>query len=152
MAGRECHVLNVGHVPGRNDQAARVGVAFDLVDDLCNLVNVLSIRGGPRAPLHAINRAELAVLASPLVPDRHASLLQPAHVGVSPQKPQKLHKNTARMEFFGCHQRETLRQVKAHLVTKNRPRTGARTVSLVDTMFVHMAHEGLVLVHVRLKR
>src|ERR1700712_2603782 len=45
-------------------------------------------RPRPGAPLLTVDRAELARLVGPLVPDRDPALLQPAHIGVATQEPQ----------------------------------------------------------------
>ena len=62
MARRELHRLELANVPGVDDQAPRVGVAPDLVDDLGELVDLLAVRGTPAPPLRAINGTEFAIL------------------------------------------------------------------------------------------
>src|SRR3954467_3580259 len=78
MAGHEGHLLKIGHVPGADDDAARVGIIVKQAHDLGDLVDVAAVRRRPAAPLHAVDGTEVAVLACPLVPDRDAPLLQPA--------------------------------------------------------------------------
>ena len=46
--------------------------------DLGDLVDVAAVGRRPGAPLHAVDRAEVAVRVGPFVPDRDAVLLQPA--------------------------------------------------------------------------
>ena len=46
-----------------------------------------AVRGRPAAPLHAVDRAEVAVVVGPFVPDRDAALLQPATL-LSPRRNQ----------------------------------------------------------------
>ncbi len=47
MAGRQRHVGHIGHVPGRNDQAAGIGIVFDLIDQAGDLVNGFPIGPAP---------------------------------------------------------------------------------------------------------
>ena len=106
MARRQGHVLDLADVPGRHDQPARIGVAAQLVEQRADLVDVPAVRGGPRAPLHAVDRAELAVGAGPLVPDAHAVLVQPADVGLAAQEPEQLVGDRAEVHALGGDQRE----------------------------------------------
>src|SRR5690606_9061793 len=102
---------------------------------------------GPRAPLHAVYRAQVAVGVGPFVPDRDAALLQPADVGIAPQKPEQFYENALGMQFFGGDQRKALVQIETHLVAEHRTRSGAGAVGLAGAMFVYMAHEVFVLLH-----
>ena len=90
MAGQQSHLLELAHVPGAHDQAARVRVRLDLLDDVRELIDGATVRRGQAAPLLAVNRAELAVLIGPLVPDADAVLAQVADVGVALEEPQQL--------------------------------------------------------------
>ncbi len=69
MAWHEGHLVELGHVPCAHDDAAAVGVVFQGVDDLLDLVDVAAVRGGPAAPLNAVNRPEVAVFAGPFIPN-----------------------------------------------------------------------------------
>ena len=40
VAGRQRHLVQLAHVPGGNNQAARIGIAFDLRNDIGNLVDL----------------------------------------------------------------------------------------------------------------
>lgn len=47
VAGGEVHVVEVGHVPGADDDSARVGVVLDVMDGLGYLVDVAAAIVGP---------------------------------------------------------------------------------------------------------
>ena len=74
---------------------------------------------GQRAPLHAVDRPEVAVGPGPLVPDRHAALLQPARVAVAAQEPQQLEDDRLEVHLLGRDERKALAQVEAHLVAEH---------------------------------
>ena len=69
MAGHERHLSQIGDVPGRDDDPARVRVRLDLSDDFAYLINVFPVGRRPRPPLNPVNRTQFAVLIGPLVPD-----------------------------------------------------------------------------------
>src|SRR4051812_43709360 len=75
--------------------------------------------GGPRPPLVAVDRAEVAVGVGPLVPDGDASVLQPLDVGVAAQEPQQLGEDRAGVHPLGRDQREAGTQVEPHLVAEH---------------------------------
>lgn len=56
VAGRQVHFLQFGHVPRRDDEAARIRIPPDLVHDVRNLVDVSAGIVRPRAPLAAVDR------------------------------------------------------------------------------------------------
>ena len=85
---------------------ARIGIGFDLFQDLSDLVDVCSIGRRPGTPLMSVNRAEIAILVGPLVPDRHAVFLQVAGICVAVEKPQKFMNDRTQMQFFGGQQGE----------------------------------------------
>ena len=69
VARRQRHFIQFTHVPGRDNDTARVRIIFQLVYDGRDLVDMAAVRGRPRAPLLAVDRTQVAVLISPLVPD-----------------------------------------------------------------------------------
>jgi len=95
--------------------------------------------------LHAINRAQAAVFARPLVPDGAATFLQPFDIAVAAQKPQQLDNDGSQKDLFGGHQRKTFVQVKTHLVAKNAAGAGTGTVTFLHARGVHMAHKVFIL-------
>ncbi len=80
VARHERHLGQVGHIPSADDDAARIGVGFERVNHIADLVDVLAIRCRPATPLHTIHRTQVAVGAGPFVPNRAATLGQPVVV------------------------------------------------------------------------
>src|SRR3546814_15740857 len=74
-------------------QSARIGVFAYLIEHLRYLVDVLAVGCGPGAPLHAIDRAQVALVIGPFVPDGNALLLKPAHIRIATQKPQQFYED-----------------------------------------------------------
>ena len=95
------------------------GLVLQLPHDLGDLVDVAAVGRRPGAPLHAVDRAEVAVGAGPFVPDRHAALLQPARIAVAAQEPQQLEDDGLEVDLLRRHQREALGEVEAHLVAEH---------------------------------
>ena len=83
VAGRQRHIFDLSRVPGGDDQASRLGVRFYLPKNVRNLVDRPAIGCRPRAPLRAVNWAEIAVFVRPFVPDvtpfsfKYAMLVSP---------------------------------------------------------------------------
>src|SRR5690606_12869007 len=148
MARRQRHIRDFCHVPGRDNQAPRIGILADLFHNLGNLVDMTTVGCRPGTPLHTVYGSKFALVVSPFIPDADALLLQPAHVGITAQEPKQFDKNTFDMQLFGGDQWKALRQVEAHLVAKNGSCAGAGSVGFALSMFVNMAHEIFVLVHV----
>ena len=119
VARCERHPRDVRDVPRADDDSARVGVLAKQADDLGDLIDVSAVRCRPAAPLDAVDGAELAVRVRPLVPDRHAVLLEPAHVRVAAQEPEELDGDRLEVHLLGRHEREPLGQVEAHLVAED---------------------------------
>src|SRR5882672_10905594 len=97
------------------------------------------------APLVAVYRAELAVLVGPLVPDRHAALLQPAHVGVAAQEPEQLVEDRLEVQLLGGEQREAFAEREAQLPAEERERAGAGAIALARAALQHFAEQVEVL-------
>ena len=57
MAGRQMHLLDIGHVPCADNHAARVGVSLQRVYHLLYLVYGAAVVVGPRAPLVSVHGA-----------------------------------------------------------------------------------------------
>ena len=128
MARRQRHLRDLADVPGRDDVAARVRIGLEQLQRGADLVDVLARRRRPRPPLHAVHRTQIPCLRGPFVPDRHAMLLQPAHVGVTAQEPQQLVDDRLGVHLLGGDQRESGRQVVAQLVAEQAAGAGAGTV------------------------
>ena len=82
MAGRQGHVLDLSHVPGADNEAPGVGIVFDLLRHLTDLVDVPLVSGWPAPPLITVNRAQVAPFIRPFVPNRHPIVREVPDVGV----------------------------------------------------------------------
>src|SRR6185436_9013561 len=121
-------------VPGADDDPARVGLLAQQAHGLRDLVDRPTVRGRPAAPLHAVDRPEIAVLRSPIVPDRDAVLLQPARIPVTAEEPQQLVGDRGEVHLLGRDEWKAVAQVEAHLVPEDtdRARTGAVVLGLSE--------------------
>ena len=103
----------------------------------------------PVAPLLAVNRPELTIVACPFVPNADAAILQPIIVGLAAQKPQQLDEDRADMKFLGRDKRETLLKIEAHLVAECAQRADASAVGLRYAMVENVPNEVVILLHHR---
>ena len=101
----------------------------------------------PVAPLLAVNRAEVALLVRPFVPDGYAIIAQVTDVGLAAQEPQQFMHDGFEMHTLGGEQREPVLQVQAHLVAENGARPRAGTVSLGAAVLQHMAQKVKIRLH-----
>src|SRR5699024_12710979 len=83
-----------------------------------DLIEVLALWGWPRAPLHALDSAKLAVIIGPHIPNADLVLLQPRNIRLTAQKPQLLADNTVKINFLGGQQRKRFAQVITQLMPK----------------------------------
>ena len=149
VAGRELHLAEIGNVPGRNHKTTGIRIATDLLQQPFDLVMGLPVRPLPGAPLAAIDRAEVAALVCPFIPDRDAVLLQIFDVGIALQEPQQLMDDGLQMQPLGGHEREALRQVEAHLVSENRDGAGSGPVGFPDALVEHATEKVVIGLHGR---
>ena len=153
VARRQRHLGDVGRVPGRDDQPAadrRVGSALTAWIPsirLRDLVDRPAVRGVPRPPLLAVDRAELAVLVGPLVPDRDLVLPQVGDVGRAAEEPDQLVDDRAEGDLLGGDERKPLAQVEPDLAAENAERAGAGAVGLLDPVVEDSLHQVEVLPH-----
>lgn len=147
VAWGQVHAVDLAGVPGRDDDAARLGVVADEVEGLGDLVEVAAVGGGPGAPLVAVDVAEVAVGAGPFVPDAHAVLLQVAHVGVAGQEPQQLVDDAPQVHPLGGEQGEAPAEVVAVLVAEHGDCAGAGAVLAHGAVVEDVAEHFLVLAH-----
>src|SRR3989442_11067802 len=141
MAGRQRHLVDVGGVPGADYVAARVGAASQVVDHLRDLVDLAPVGRAPVAPLVAVDRAELAALVGPFVPDRDAALLEPFHVGVAAQEPEQLVDDGFEVQLFRRQEREARSEREAQLPAEQRERASAGAVGLARAMVEHLRQQ-----------
>ena len=146
VAGAERHLGQLSHIPGADEDAAGVGIVFDGLYSLCDLIDG-AVGAFPGDPLFAVDGAEVAVFVGPFVPDAHAVFLQIAHIGVAFEEPEQLVDDAFQVQLFGGYERKAFAEIKAHLVSKagDRARTGA--VIFFDALFEYVAHEVEVLLH-----
>ena len=147
MAGRQCHAIHIAGVPCGDQMAARVGVLFQAVNELDDLVDLASVSRFPVPPLMAVNGPEITVFISPFVPDANAVFFQVTNVGIALQKPQQLVNNRAQMQLLGGQHREAGTEVEAHLPAEHGACAGAGTVCFWGALFENMAHQVKVLLH-----
>ena len=130
MARRQRHLRDLAHIPCRDDVAPGVRIGAQQFQRGADLVDVLTGRGGPRPPLHAIHRSQIPSGRGPFIPDGHAVLVEPADVGVAAQEPQQLVDHRLGVHLLGGDQREAGRQVVAHLMAEQAAGAGAGAVGL----------------------
>ncbi len=130
VAGRQRHRLDFGRIPGGDDEAATVGVLFDLFDDTLDLVDVFAVRPAPVAPLRAVDAAEVALLVGPFVPDADAAFLQISDVGVAAQKPEQLVNDRLEVQLLGREKGKRFAQIEAGLGAENGKGPGAGAIVL----------------------
>ena len=147
MAGGQRHFVDEGGVPGGYDEAAAVGITFDLLDNVGDLVDMPAVGGGPGAPLVAVYGAEVAVFVGPFVPDGDVVFFQVADVGVAFEKPKELVDDGTQVELFGGEQGKALGEVEAHLVAEYGTGAGAGAVGFVGAVAEDVLHEVEVGLH-----
>ena len=126
VTGRERHVVNLAWVPGRDDEAAAVGVVFNLLNEVRDLVGGAA-RFREATPLVAVYGAKITVFIGPFIPNADAVVFQVFDVGVAIEEPEEFVDDGFEVELFGGDQREAFAQVIAalHPKVRNRARTGA---------------------------
>jgi hypothetical protein len=122
-----------------------LGLVFRPSTRFCDLIDGLPVRRGPRAPLLAVDRPQVAVLVGPLVPDLAAVVLQVLHIGVAAQEPQQLDDDRAQVQLLGGQDREALGQVKADLPAEHPQRAGAGAVAALDAVLQDVGEQVQVL-------
>jgi hypothetical protein len=107
VAGHQRHAIEIGHIPGRDDKPPRIRISPELGKDAGNLVDVTAVGRGPGTPLVAVDRSEIAVGISPLVPDADAVLLQEARIGLAAKEPEELVDDGLQVQLLRGQQRKT---------------------------------------------
>ena len=137
VAGREPHLVDLRDIPGVDKDTAGVGMVFDKVHHVRDLVDVAAVVSVPGAPLMSVDRAEFSgLVVSPGVPDMDVLCLQGLFVGVAGEEPQQFFDDPAGEHLFSCQQGETVGEVEAHLVAEDALCSGPGAVCL-DRTFVH---------------
>ena len=76
MARRQRHLVEFAGVPRTDNVSPAIRVFFQPVDQSINLIHRASIRCPPVAPLRTVYPAKIAILARPLVPNRHPVVIE----------------------------------------------------------------------------
>jgi len=147
VAGREPHAFEVAHVPGRDDQAAAVGIAGQFAEHVGELVVGATVGALPGTPLPAVDRAEVAIEVGPFVPDRDAVPVQIADIGVAAEEPQQLVHDGFEMKLLGRDEGETLGEVETQLRPEDRQGAGPGPVLLGCSLGQHGVEEIEVALH-----
>ncbi len=147
MARRQRHLVDIGRIPGRDDQPPRIRIALDHLDDVRNLVDLAAVRRWPGAPLRAIDRPEIAIGVGPFVPDRDAIVVEIFDVGVAFEEPQQFMHDRLQRQPLGGQHRKAGRQVETHLVPEHRQRAGAGAVMLFRAVRENPFKQVVVLNH-----
>jgi hypothetical protein len=82
--------------------------------------------------------SQVAFFIGPFIPDSHTMLVEVPGIGISFQKPEQFMDDGFEVQFFGSHQRETIGQVKSHLVAKRTQGAGPRPVFLSGALVQDM--------------
>ena len=147
VARRQRHLVDIGRVPGRDDEAARVRIAADGGDHARDLIDHAAVGRRPGAPLPAIDRSELAARIRPLVPNGDAMLVEIFDVGVAGEEPEQLVDDRSQVQLLGGGEREAAREVEAHLMTEHRQRAGAGAIVLLSAVGENPFQQVVVLTH-----
>ena len=145
------HFFDLGDVPGADDDAARIGIFFDEVNGLLNLVDMcwvsVFVGGVPFHPLMAVDGTEFAFVVGPGVPDGRVLGQIVVDVGGTFQKPEELAENTVKEDFFRGEQWKSFAKIVFSLHTKERNRTCTGTIFFFFAFFENFTHEREVLFH-----
>src|SRR5690606_26613571 len=99
VAGSQRHFVQLTHVPGRDYDAARIRIVLDVIYSALDLIDDSAIGRRPGAPLSAINRAQIAILVGPLIPDADTLLFQIGGIGVAIEEPEQLVNDGTQVTF-----------------------------------------------------
>mmetsp|Transcript_17418 Transcript_17418/g.53327 ORF Transcript_17418/g.53327 Transcript_17418/m.53327 type:complete len:293 (-) Transcript_17418:581-1459(-) len=166
VARRQCHLVQVARVPGREDVASALRVGLEVVDDAGELVDAVpgvvrvhvAVLRAKVAPLETVDRtkvAHLAVLEAALiqelaravaVPDVHVLRRELVGVGATLDEPEELLGEAAPEHALRREQREApVAQVEAHLHAELGDGARARAVPAGDALVDDLADEVQVL-------
>ena len=129
VTGRQSHPVDLGRVPGRDDEAAGVRIALDLLHHVGKLVDGRSVRSRPRPPLMPVHGAQIAVFIGPLIPDAHAVVFEILDVGIASNEPEEFVDDGFQVNLFGGQQRKTVLEVEPHLVAEQAGGSGTGPVA-----------------------
>ena len=119
--------------------ASALRAVFQAVYDVVDLINATAVPCGPGAPLRTIERAQIAVLSRPFIPDADAVFTEPLGVGIATQKPNQFIDDTFKVNALGRENRKSLLQIKPELSTEHRSGASASSVTAVNAGFTNIA-------------
>src|ERR1019366_1950788 len=128
MTRRQCHSCNLGRIPRTYDQASRIGITLDFINQPLYLISCFSVCPLKRAPLFPIHRPQFSLLIGPLIPDMDVVLLQIVYVGIALQKPEQFINNGSCMQLLCGHKWEACTQIEAHRMAENAQGSGSCAV------------------------
>ena len=123
------------------------GLERNLLDELTDLIDLPSIGGRPGTPLITVNRAQIAFVVGPFIPDADAMFVEVSDVGTSGKKPQKFVDDGAKMHFLGGEQGKSFLEVKPHLVPEDTESSRSGAVILLGAMIEDVLKQGEILLH-----
>src|SRR5260370_32240179 len=147
MAWRQRHPVDIGRIPCADDQAPRVRIAADHVDDIGDLVDAAPVRRRPGPPLRSIDPSEIAIGVGPFVPDRNAVVLEIFDVGIAFEKPQQFVHDRFQRQLLGGQHRKPGGEIEAHLLAEYRQRAGAGAVVFFRAVRENAFKQIVVLIH-----
>lgn len=89
VAGGEGHLVDFAGVPSADDVSAAMGVGFNAIDDLIDLVDGAAVGGTPVGPLGAVDATEVAIFVGPFVPDIDVIFFEVLDVGIALKEPEE---------------------------------------------------------------
>ena len=131
VTGRQGHLVDLGHIPCRDNHTTGVGIVFQLIEHILYLIDGTALIVRPRAPLVTIDGTQFAIFISPLIPDTHPMLLQVFHVGIALQEPEQFVDDRLQVKFLRGQQGESVVEVIARLGAEDADGTCACTVTFL---------------------
>src|SRR5215213_8954943 len=121
---RKIDVIGLARIPTGHNQAARIRIGANLLQQVCNLVHAVlpGIVSSKRAPEITINWSKIAgspaelcgvFFVSPLGPDVHAARAQVCFARVAGQKPEQLFGDPAKRNTFRSNDRKPFAQIES---------------------------------------
>ena len=147
MARRQGHFVNFSHIPGRDNHPAGIRIVFDSFYHIGQLVYSPPVWCRPTSPLVTIDRSQVPVFICPFIPDRHSVVLEIFDISISGNEPKQFVYYGFEMHFLGGQKRETLTQVKSHLIAEYAFGSHSGAVGLDYSVFLYVTQKVQVLFH-----
>lgn len=134
VAGRESHLVDFAWIPSNDNMTATVGIRFNLMDKIIDLVGGFAVGRAPIPPLSPIDTAKVTVFIGPLIPDGDFMVVKVFYIGIAFKEPKQFIDNGFEVNLLSGEEREGLREVKAGLSTEDAK--GADTCAVFALMSV----------------